>query len=255
MGLPAGPAAYWKETEMKKLMILTLALAIVATASLPLGARPQDRLETPADFSEFLKAAKTRIELRADQEKAMSELFRDYQKARKELMERHGSSDKDGRETLNMELARLNRDAHSKVESILDLSQMETFREMTREHRREDREAARRQRIDEVITMIGVTGGNETRVRAILEEQSEKMRAMMESSRDGRDRRDEMRGAMEKIGRETEQQLEKVLSPGQMEIYRKHIREQRDRMRGERPGRPGGEGMRDRPVRRTGGRR
>ncbi|HSG28290.1 MAG TPA: hypothetical protein VLA34_07400 [Candidatus Krumholzibacterium sp.] len=238
---------------MKRLIILTLAVAMVTAASLPLDARPQDRRETPADFSEFLKAAKTKIELDADQERAMSELFRDYQKARKELVERYGSGDKDGQETLDMELMRLNRDAHSKVESILDLSQMKAFRELTREHRREVRESAHRERIDETVKMLGVTGENEAGVRAILEEQYEKMRVMMEGSRDGRGRRDEMRDAMEKIGRETEQKLEKVLSPGQMETYRKHIREQRDRMRGERPGRPGRGETGDHPVRRTGG--
>lgn len=223
---------------MKKTITLAVALALIMAASLPLAAQPRGRERTPEDFTKLLKSVKTKIEMTSDQENAISELYRDYAKARKEIMTSHeADGEKDG-QTLNMALAKLNMDAHRKVESILDLTQMKEFRAITRDSRKERRESARNEHTEELIGLLGVSGDDEAKVRSILEGQREKMRSMMEGRRGragGRDRMDGMREKMEKISGETGEKLEKVLSTEQMDIYRKYIEEQRETMRGNRP--------------------
>lgn len=226
---------------MKKTIIMTLALAMMMATSLPLAAQPRGKGRTPEDFTRLLKSVKSKIELTSDQENAISELYRDYTKARKEIIENHeGDGGKDD-QALDMKLAKLNMDANKKVESILDLSQMKEFREIKRDSRKGDRESARNEHTDELIELLGVSGDDEQQVRSILEGQREKMRSMMEGRRGrtgGREGMDGMREKMKKIRSETEEQLEKVLSPEQMDKYMKYVEEQRENMRGRRP-RPG----------------
>ena len=107
--------------------------------------------------------------------------------------------------------------------------------------------------MDEMSARLNLTEEQKAHVRPILEEQREKMAAIMGQYRDqGRGAKMYMQDDMEALGLETQVKLAKVLSDEQMKEYRAMVAEQKTSIaeqksqRGSRGGKGGGGGRRGR---------
>jgi Spy/CpxP family protein refolding chaperone len=231
-------------------MIVTAILGLMILAT-PLLAQEADtsavQIDDTEDFTKVLTEVKSKLDLTEEQEKEMSQIFREYRKGRRGIARRFDDSDRKGRRSRRMEFGRLNRDTRCRVEEVLGADKVEAFREISRRHRggpmngrhgdQEDRRFARREFNDEnrdkhfseMVESLGLKEEQTEKVRKIVDNQMEKIRSVMDE--DKRKDMDKVRDRMDDIHAETEKELSSILTPEQMETYRKLAAERREMMR------------------------
>ncbi|MBU8921641.1 MAG: hypothetical protein KOO63_07455 [Bacteroidales bacterium] len=230
--------------------IVTAILGLMILAA-PLLAQEADttagQMDDSEDFTKVLTEVKSKLDLTEEQEKEISQIFREYRKGRKGIARRFDDNNRKGRRSRRMEFGRLNRETRCRVEDVLGPDKAEAFREISRHHRggpmtgrgrdQEDRRYARRgfndenrdEHFSEMVENLGLKEDQTEKVRKIVDNQMEKIRSMMDEGK--RRDMDRIRDRMDDIHAETEKELSSILTPEQMETYRKLAAERREMMR------------------------
>ncbi len=228
-------------------MIVTAIFGLMILAA-PLFAQEADTtMYDSEDFTKVLTEVKSKLDLTEEQEKEMSQIFREYRKERRGIARRFNDNHRKGRRSRGMEFGRLNHETRCRVEDVLGPDKIEAFREIARHHHggpmdgrhrdQEDRRYARRrfndenrdEHFSEMVEILGLEENQTEKVRKIVDNQMEKIRSIMDDDR--RKNMDKMRDRMDDIHAETEKELSTVLTPEQMETYRKLAAERREMMK------------------------
>ena len=230
-------------------MIVTAILGLMILAA-PLFAQEADttagQMDDSEDFTKVLTEVKSKLDLTDEQEKEISQIFREYRKERRGIARRFEDRKRRGMRGRRMEFGRLNRETRCMVEDILGPDKAEAFREISMRHRggpmggkyrqQEDPRFARREFNDEnrdahfseMAELLELEKNQTEDVRKIVDDQMEKIRSLMDEGR--RRDMDKVRDRIDDIHAETEKELSAILTPGQMETYRKLAAERRERM-------------------------
>lgn len=225
---------------MKTRILIAGAVLIALFATQAILA--QEAKNEEQDFSKVLVQLKTKGGLDKEQDAEVSRLFREYRDKREEILAKFPEAGTEDRLARRIELRRLNRETSDAVQALLKEDQLETFHKIAMEHRKENRSESRDkmrdERINEMVQELGLTEEQVARVVPILDERSEKMRILMDKNRGrGREALMDSRGDVKKIQEDADQKIEKVLTPEQMEKYKKLVKRWRERNRPPRGGR------------------
>ena len=233
---------------MRTRILVSAALILLLPGFCTAQGGPSGRSPDGSDLSGVLAKVKNSFELTDEQQKAVSELYREYSNGRKSVLEEFPGEDDNDILSRQIEIRRLNRMIENKMIEILSPEQAKDFGRILEEHRSSMRADRRDQRDSEKIEMIfkrlGLDKEQEEKAGIILDSHFEKLRLLMKDRNKDRAGMEAMRESIEKINDETEKKLGTVLTEDQMKEYLKIVSEERDRMKPPRRP-PGGKG--DRP--------
>ncbi len=233
---------------MRNRILVSAALILLLPGVCTAQGGPSGRTPEGSDLSGVLAKVKTSFELSDEQQKAVSELYREYSNDRKSILEEFPGEDDNDILSRQIEIRRLNRTIENKMIEILSPAQAEDFGRILEEHRSSMRDANRNERDSAKIEMIykrlGLDKEQEEKVGIILDSHFAKLGLLMEDRQKDRAGMEAMRESVEKINDETAKKLGTVLTEDQMKEYLKIVSEERDRMKPPRRP-PGGKG--DRP--------
>lgn len=220
-----------------KSALLPFIILFATVTSFPLSEPcAQSPPANPLDLSKLLASMKTKMELTREQDIALSELYRDYGSRRKSILHEYPDDSEEDGLARTIEIRRLNREIMEKIEAVLEPGQVDEYRRLREKEFENEREMSRDSRLERVMQeltdRLSLSEEQVGRIRPVLDEQSDRMAALWKKAGErGPEGMGSMRGDMERIMKETEEKLEKILTADQMREYRKMVEERRERMR------------------------
>jgi hypothetical protein len=188
-----------------------------------------------------------RLSLTEEQAAEIATILEEHARKKEELEKKYDGNDETDRLSLMIESRRLEQDTEERISLVLDEEQMKRYDEYRAEAESlEKREQAKayasaNPAFGQLAERLALSDEQAAEVFPILEDSFRQMRELMTEARgQGRQGMNAMRDRMDELNATTENRLSRILDERQMAEYKKHVEQQRARMRnGKREGMPG----------------